>query len=163
MKPQTKLAIAELDDMTIDQVCAKYEEVFDEECRSRNRMYLVRRIAWRLQVNDEGGLSVEARQRAKHLAMNADVRVTTPNPDAIKKYRRVPPKDDGYADWDPRLPPPSNYIERVHKGRTIRVLVLTDGFEFEGKRYRSLTAIAKEVTGCSYNGFVFFRLGRKPE
>ncbi|WP_413431518.1 DUF2924 domain-containing protein [Crateriforma spongiae] len=163
MKPETQLAIAELDGLSVDALRAKYEEVFDEECRSRHRRYLLRRIAWRLQVNDEGGLSPQARQRAKQLAMNADVRVTAPSPAALKKYQRVPPHEDGFADWDPRLPPPGNYIERVHRGRTIRVLVLTDGFEFEGRRYRSLTAIAKEVTGSSYNGFVFFRLGRKPQ
>lgn len=163
MKPETGLEIAALHDMTIDQLIAKYEDVFDEECRSRHRRYLLRRIAWRLQVNDEGGLSVEARQRAKQLAMNADVRVTAPKPEALKTLRRVPPQEDGYTDWDPRLPPPGNYVERLHKGRMVRVLVLTDGFEFEGKRFRSLTAIAKEVSGCSYNGFVFFRLGRKPE
>ena len=162
MKPETQIAIAELDELSIDKLVAKYEEIFDEECRSRHRRYLLRRIAWRMQVNDEGGLSVQARQRAKQLAMNADVRVTAPRPDAIKAYRRVPPHEDGFADWDPRLPPPNNYVERVYRGRTIRVLVLTEGFEFEGKRYRSLTAIAKEVTGSSYNGFVFFRLGRKP-
>lgn len=162
MTPDTQLAIAALHDLTIDQLIAKYEQVFDEECRSRHKRYLLRRIAWRLQVNDEGGLSVEARARARQLAMNADVRVTAPKPDVLAAMRRVPAQEDGYADWDPRLPPPGNYIERLHKGRMIRVLVLTDGFEFEGKRFRSLTAIAKEVSGCSYNGFVFFRLGRKP-
>jgi hypothetical protein len=42
-----------------------------------------------------------------------------------------------------------------------RVLVLAEGFEYEGQRYRSLTSIAKEVTGSHVNGFLFFRLGRK--
>lgn len=163
MTPQTALAIAALSDLTIDGLIAKYEEVFEEECRSRHRHYLTRRIAWRMQVNDEGGLSVEARQRAKQLAKNSDVRVTPPSPEALKKFRRVPPCEDGYIDWDPRLPPPGNYVERVYRGRVIRVLVLTDGFEFEGRRYRSLTAVAKEISKCSYNGFSFFRLGRKPE
>ena len=59
---------------------------------------------------------------------------------------------------DPRLPPPGNWIERKYKGRTIRVLVISDGFEFEGERYRSLSAIAKAVTGSHINGFLFFRL-----
>ncbi|MCA9137972.1 MAG: DUF2924 domain-containing protein [Planctomycetales bacterium] len=163
MKPKTALAIAALDSLSIDQLILKYEEVFGDECRSRHRKYLTRRIAWRMQVNDEGGLSFTARRRAKELAASSDVRVTPPNERNLKKYRRVPPCEDGYVDWDPRLPPPGNYVERVYRGRTIRVLVLTDGFEFEGKRYRTLTAIAREVTGGSYNGFTFFRLGRKPE
>jgi hypothetical protein len=162
MKPEIRLTIASLSDMTVDDLIAKYEDVFEEECRSRHKRYLIRRIAWRLQVNDEGGLGIEARQRARDLAMNADVRVTPPREGALVNLRRVPAQEDGFVAWDPRLPPPGNYLERNHCGRMIRVLVLTDGFEFEGKRYRSLTAIAKTVSGCSYNGFVFFRLGRKP-
>jgi hypothetical protein len=61
---------------------------------------------------------------------------------------------------DPRLPPPGNWIEREYKGRTIRVLVVADGFEYEGERYRSLSAIAKAVTGSHVNGYLFFRLWR---
>jgi Protein of unknown function (DUF2924) len=40
------------------------------------------------------------------------------------------------------------------------VLVLTDGFEYEGQRYRSLSAIAKSVTCSHMNGYLFFRLWR---
>ena len=58
------------------------------------------------------------------------------------------------------LPPPGNWIERDYKGQTIRVLVIADGFEYEGERYRSLSAVAKAVTGSHMNGFLFFRLGR---
>ncbi len=161
MTPEMRLEIAALNDMTVDQLKTKYEDVFDEICRSRHKKYLIRRIAWRMQVNEEGGLSVEARQRARKLAQNADVRVTPPKAELLTQTRYAPVEEDAYADWDPRLPPPGNYLERVHRGKMIRVLVLTEGFEYEGKRYRSLTAIAKEITGGSYNGFVFFRLGRR--
>jgi len=40
------------------------------------------------------------------------------------------------------------------------VLVVADGFEYEGERYRSLSAVAKAVTGSHTNGFLFFRLRR---
>ena len=52
---------------------------------------------------------------------------------------------------------------REYKGRTIRVVVLgeDEGFEYDGDRYRTLSAIAKEVTGSHINGFRFFRLGSK--
>jgi hypothetical protein len=53
----------------------------------------------------------------------------------------------------------SNWLVRQYKGQTIRVLVLPDGFEFEGERYRSLSAVAKAVTGSHVNGFRFFKLG----
>jgi hypothetical protein len=47
---------------------------------------------------------------------------------------------------------------RRYKGETLRVTVLTTGFEFKGDRYDSLSAIAQAVTGSHVNGFRFFRL-----
>jgi hypothetical protein len=161
MKSETRIKIAKLDDMTVDQLIAFYEDLFDEGCRSRHRKYLVRRIAWRLQSRDEGGRSVEAEKKASELAAASDVRVTAPRVDVVDRVRRKSPEVDGYVDWDPRLPPPGNYVERLYKGKMIRVLVLTDGFEYEGRRYRSLSNIAGEVSGSSYNGFVFFKLGKR--
>jgi hypothetical protein len=57
---------------------------------------------------------------------------------------------------DPRLPQVGSQITRKHKGRTVTVTVLADGFEYEGERYRSLSAVAKAVTGSHMNGFRFF-------
>jgi len=161
MKPSTELEIAKLADMTVDQLIAMYEELFDEACRSRHRKYLTRRISWRLQCRDEGGLSNEAKTRARELAATSDVRTTPPREDVLDRNRRKMPEVDGYVDWDPRLPPPGSYVERLYKGKMVRVLVLTDGFEYEGRRYRSLSNIAGELSGSSYNGFVFFKLGSK--
>jgi len=62
------------------------------------------------------------------------------------------------GDLDSRLPPHGSYLEREYKGRRIIVKVLADGFEFEGRAYRSLSAIAREVTGTKRNGFLFFNL-----
>jgi hypothetical protein len=53
---------------------------------------------------------------------------------------------------------PGTVLKREYKGQTIRVTVLTDGFEFEGERYKSLTGVAKAVTGKHWNGFHFFGL-----
>ena len=49
-------------------------------------------------------------------------------------------------------------LTRPYKGRTLQVQVLAQGFEFEGQVYRSLSAVAKAVTGSHCNGFLFFRL-----
>ena len=48
MSPNVTLDIAVLQDKTVNQLVQRYERVFGEECRSRNKQYLVRRIAWRL-------------------------------------------------------------------------------------------------------------------
>ena len=161
MSPNVTLEIAELRDKTVSQLVQRYEQVFEEECRSRNKQYLIRRIAWRLQANDEGGLSRAALKKAEELAVDADTRVTAPRKNSADGVKLVLPEPDSFVDWDPRLPPPGNIVERQYKGNMIRVIVLQEGFEYEGRRYKSLTAIAKELSGSHCNGFLFFRLGRR--
>ena len=54
--------------MTVKQLQEKYVQVFGEQVRTGNRDFLVKRIAWRLQANSEGGLSERAQRRAAELA-----------------------------------------------------------------------------------------------
>ncbi len=150
--------IAWLETMSVNQLARRYEELIGEECRSRHKRYLIRRIAWRLQANAEGGLTERARQRAEELADDAEIRVTPPR--EKESNSGSPATVKMKASRDPRLPPPGNWIEREYKGQMIRVLVVADGFEHEGKRYRSLSGVAKAVTGSHCNGFQFFRLWR---
>jgi hypothetical protein len=63
-----------------------------------------------------------------------------------------------HAPGDPRIPSPGTVIARDYKGRKLLVAVLEKGFEFEGRTYRSLSAVAKEVTGTHWNGVRFFGL-----
>lgn len=57
---------------------------------------------------------------------------------------------------DLRLPPPGTMLSRWYKGREISVRIVEIGFEWEGRRYPSLSAIAGEVTGVHWNGLLFF-------
>jgi len=154
--------IAALERMSVGQLQDCYVDVFGEAVRSRHRTYLARRIAWRLQAQAEGGLSERALKRAEELVNDADVRVTPPKGEALVELMppanvvRIP------VSSDPRLPPPGIAISRKYKGQTLRVVVTGDGFEYLGERYKSLSAIAKQVTGTHINGFRFFRLGGKP-
>lgn len=62
---------------------------------------------------------------------------------------------------DLRIPAVGSWITRQYQGREISVRVLDDGFEFEGNRFRSLSAIAKRVTGAHWNGYLFFGITRQ--
>jgi hypothetical protein len=62
---------------------------------------------------------------------------------------------------DARLPMPGSLIVKEYKDRTLVVKVLDSGFEFEGRRFTSLSAIAGEITGGRWNGFAFFGLDRE--
>src|ERR1022692_1550589 len=153
--------IDELSRMTVGQLRQKYLGVFGEESRSNHKQFLFRRIAWRIQALAEGGLSERARRRALEIANDADLRIRAPRTrfrqDAtLDPKLSVTRKVAGYL--DSRLPPPGSYLEREYKGRRVIVKILVDGFEFNGQNYRSLSAIAREVTGTKWNGFVFFNL-----
>jgi hypothetical protein len=56
---------------------------------------------------------------------------------------------------------PGTVIVKEHKGATIIVRVLTSGFEYDGRRFSSLSAIARDITGTRWNGFLFFGLGEE--
>jgi hypothetical protein len=141
----------------------RYAELFGEPTRVGNKVWLIKRIAWRLQALAEGDLSERARRRAAELANDADLRLSPPRnlPSTRTAQRaeaaRLPPG------WDRRLPPPGSLLNRRYKGQLLQVKILTNGVELQGKRYRSLSALAKAITGSHCNGFVFFRLGHKGE
>ncbi|WP_168565118.1 DUF2924 domain-containing protein [Crateriforma spongiae] len=159
MTPKIAAEVHRLPDMTVNELVKRYEQVYREECRSRNKQYLIRRIAWKLQANEEGGVTAEMLSKAEGLAADAQTRVTAPREN--RNVQVTPRQASAFVDWDPRLPPPGQWLERQYKGRMIKVAVLQEGFEYEGERYRSLTAVAKKVTGTHTNGFLFFRLGRR--
>jgi hypothetical protein len=101
-------------------------------------------------------LSERAILRATVIAGESLLRVTPPN--ARKSKKEVPASIP--ANWDIRIPPPGQVIERHYKGKLLIVMVMTDCFEFEGERYKSLTAVARAITGSHCNGFHFFQLGQ---
>ena len=96
-----------------------------------------RRLAYELQVRAYGGLKTETRRRLRRLyeAFNADPDYT-PLPNYGLK--------------------PGTMLTREWKGATHRVGVMDDGFEYQGKRYGSLSEIAGRITGTKWSGPAFF-------
>jgi hypothetical protein len=134
---------------TVGQLRVKYLNVFNQESRSNNQKFLVRRIAWRLQANAEGGLSERARERAIAVAEEADLRIRAPQ-SFLKELAQ--------GNRDPRLPAVGTFLKREFQGRVVSVEVLEKGFRYEEKVYRSLSAVARQVSGVQWNGFAFFSL-----
>jgi len=150
--------VAALQRMTVKQLRVRYAEVFGDETRTGNKAWLVKRIAWRLQAMAEGGLSKRARQRAAELANEADIRMTPPKSKPATKSKERTVTSAVRLAGDNRLPLPGTVLTREYKGVTLQVRVLENGFEYEGEVYRSLSAVAKAITGSHTNGFHFFRL-----
>lgn len=145
--------IENLRKLKIMELRTRYRDVFGEASCSFHREHLFRRLAWRLQAEAEGDLSERARQRALELANDADLRLRAPG----SFWREMEHKGET-SNRDPRLPPAGTAVERVYQGQTIRVTILANGFEYRGKLYASLSAIAHRATGTRWNGFCFFGL-----
>ena len=149
--------------MTVGQLKDKYRILFQETSRSNHKQFLFRRIAWRIQANAEGGISERARRRALEIADDADLRVRAPR-DFLKT--ELDPRRTGdsvpVGPEDPRLPMPGTLLVRRFRGKDVLVRVRDDGFEYDGKLYRSLSSAVRAATGTAWNGFTFFGLGNKP-
>jgi Protein of unknown function (DUF2924) len=158
MKLDVEREVAALQRMPTGQLCERYAELFGEPTRTRHRIYLVRKIAWKLQALAEGDLSERARRRAEELAGGTELRVMPPKSPAPPEVGVV---TYAFVSADARLPAPGTALVRNYKGRTLRVTVRPDGFEFEGERYKTLSALAKKVTGTHLNGYRFFGLEAK--
>ncbi len=107
------------------------------------RDLLVLAIAWKLQEKFHGGLTAAQKRRLADMAED------------LKKG------GDLSAGPAIRLKPGSRLV-REWRGKTHDVLVLEDGFEWNGERRHSLSAIAREITGTRWSGPRFFGLQRRP-
>ena len=146
--------------LTTNELCERYAQLYGQPVRTRHKAYLVRKVAWRIQALAEGALSERARRRAAELANDADVRLMPPKPKTAappepaggRRVLRAPVKAD------PRLPAPGTALVREYKGKRYRVVVRDDGLEYAGRHYKTLTAVAKAITGQHLNGYRFFHL-----
>jgi len=143
--------ILALKEASLPELQKKYLEIFDgKKATSNNKTYLWQRIAYRIQELAYGSLPEEAQNKAKGLAHEYDpINNKALRSDAMIKRN---------ISRDRRLPIPGTLITKNYKGTDIRVKILEKGFEYNGKIYRTLTAVAKEVTGSHWNGFLFFSL-----
>ncbi len=162
--------LADLKQMTVRALREKYEAVFGEPTRAGNKDWLFKRIAWRVQALAEGDLSERARQRAEFLARDADLRTTAPRaPQAGLDGNGAAGRAAGNGAErakpapslaDERVPPPGTVLTRVYRGQAYHVVVRDDGFEYDGQVFRSLSAIAKLITGSHWNGLLFFQIAK---
>lgn len=160
---QLEAQLENLKHLTVGLLQVEWERVFKEPARSRNKDFLRKRIGFRLQEIALGGLSERAQERSKALAADAPLRRRSngAKPPASNSPAAVISRVE--TPRDPRLPPPGTLLRRTHNAREHVVRVLDDGFAYDGRNYRSLSAIAKQIVGSEVNGFAWFRLSRRPE
>jgi len=125
-----------------DPLKQQWRELFDCEPPPFNRRYLESRLAYRIQELTYGGLKRETVKRLEALGEQLD------GGDRKKSGMR--------ADRD--RPIAGTRLLREWQGVEQIVTVTADGFEWQGRPYRSLSAIARAITGTRWNGWVFFGL-----
>ena len=148
--------LATMQKLTVGDLRERYTELFQETTQARNRPWLIKRIIWRMQSLEQGGLSEKAMLRAKELATTSDLRVTAPTRQRTTEGATTRTIECSVT--PSRTPLPGTLLTRRYKGQLLQVRVLADGYEYLGERYRSLSAIAKHVTGSHCSGNRFFQL-----
>jgi hypothetical protein len=118
-----------------------WRQLYDRDPQSFNRDYLVKRLAYRIQELAHGGLSARAEAKLDRLIAEEDLRL-----------KGKPPVRKGRGD----RPIVGTRLVRQWQGVEHTATVLVDGFEYQGRPYRSLSAIARAITGTRWNGPLFF-------
>lgn len=148
------------DDLSIAELRDDFATVLGYKTTSRSRTFLIRKILWGRQMLKEGDICQKAKKRALEIADERNLLARS-----CKSRKRSSKSKSKTVDFpysrDPRLPIPGAIVTRQYQGREIRVMVLEQGFEFEGERFPSLSAIARKVTKTRWNGFGFFNLGSR--
>jgi len=133
--------IAQLPNLSMENLWSLWDDLFDRRPGHHQRTYLESRIAYKLQERAFGGLPGPVRSKLEKIGETGEV----PN-----HKRRA----------DSELAPGTTLV-REYNGITHRVKVMEDGrFDLNGRPFKSLSKVAREITGTIYSGPVFF--GLKP-
>ena len=127
--------------MSVNELKEKWEALLGTPAPNNARAFLELRIGYRIQELTYGGLSRETRLTLDLLADEFEGKVT--------RKRMVE---------DARNPLPGTRLLREWDGIEHTVTVLGDGYDWQGQKYRSLSAVARAITGTNWNGFRFFAL-----
>jgi hypothetical protein len=148
-KPSVVERVAALDSSPTDELIAEYQRLHDKAPRTRNRAWLLRRVAWAIQAEAYGGLSGRAKARLEELI----AQIGPPLGAADRTVTATVPRRP-----KPNAPLVGTTLTRHWHGQQVVVHCRDNGFEHEGVLYRSLTAVAEKVTGSHWNGRLFFGL-----
>ena len=140
--------LAALRKMSVVELKQRWETLFGTPAPNNSRSYLQVRLGNRIQELMLGGLSRDTRRVLDLLVKELEGKNTRK---AIMT--------------DPRKPIPGTRLLREWDGAEHSVTVLRDGFDWQGRKFKSLSAVARAITGTQWNGYRFFGLreaGRDP-
>ena len=132
--------VAGLSKLGIDELRERWKAMYGKApSREIGRSFLTRAITYRLQERAYGGLKPSTRRLLAQFAEETATR-TSPKKPQIRKAQS------------------GTILIREWQGNAHRVTMLDDGVSFNGKHYRSLSEVAREITGSRWSGPRFFGL-----
>ena len=145
--------IANLQNLSYEELRQQWVTLYGKEPVASNRPYLIKRLAYRIQEIAYGGLSDGAHKMMDEIL---DRHGFDENGGGLggKRAERKRKVD---------APVVGTRLVREWNGRTCEATVIHGGFEYDGRRYRSLSAIATAITGTHWNGRSFFGLKKSHE
>ncbi|MBL8576680.1 MAG: DUF2924 domain-containing protein [Mesorhizobium sp.] len=147
--------VAVLGDLPREELVARWIKAYGcPPPKGVKRSLLERAAAWHLQARHLGGLSATARKAIRDAAKHGSARASASGRPADSKNART----GNRPIVNPPAPRSGTRLVREWNGRTHVVDVTDDGFVFDGKTYRSLSAVAKRITGAHWSGRRFFGL-----
>jgi hypothetical protein len=133
--------LAALKAMSVNDLKTEWRMLYGGTAPNNSRAFLEGRLAYRIQELIFGGPDRETRRMLDLLADEVEGTATTKKQIA-----------------DPRNPVTGTKLIRDWDGVAQTVTVLRDGFDWQGRRYKSLSAVARAITGTRWNGYRFFGL-----
>ena len=133
--------LAALKAMSVNDLRAEWQVLFDTPAPNNSRTFLEGRLAYRIQELTYGGPDRQTRRLLDLLADEVEGTLT-------RKAQIA----------DPRNPVVGTSLIREWDGVAHTVTVLKEGFDWGGRRYKSLSAVARAITGTQWNGYRFFGL-----
>ncbi len=140
--------VTALERLSLSELRDRWRELMGGEPPSYRRRMLIRHLAYRIQELAYGGLSAETRKRLAERLPEAE-RITSDRGKVAPLMRRAEKNS---------LPVVGTRLVRYWNDQRYEVTVVAGGSEFEGRPYRSLSAIARQITGTRWNGPAFFGL-----
>ena len=134
--------VLELEQMEMAALKERWKALFGTEPPAQNRSHMVKRLAYRIQELAYGALPAETTAQLKEIALSQEL-----------ESKR--PRHDG--------PVAGTRFVREWGGERHEVTVTRDGYEYRGRPFKSLSAVARTITGTRWNGPLFFGLRRQEE
>lgn len=154
--------LSKLRKLSLKELQEKHREVFGAETKNRDRQDLFLKIAKKIQDNEEPESANKpvalptliAKFERKKKTRSRNVTVKTAKKAKGEKKTKV----KAIGERDSRLPKPGTTLTREWHGKKYLVKCLDQGFEFGGKPYRSLSGVARQISGQIVNGYLWFGL-----